>query len=147
MNPLATGTIIANNVEMLSCHSHCSDVTMSIMGSQITGISTVCSTICLGQHKKIKARVSNPLWGESTRDRWIPFTKGQWRIKRFHVVTSSCERKDKFLCFQTSNNDNQKCSTLFRITADKIYIKYWEILTDQQYQYTDQTISKRVTGV
>ena len=48
------------------------DVTMSIMASQITGNSTV--TICLGLYhrKKIKARVTSPLWGESTDHRWIP---------------------------------------------------------------------------
>ena len=30
-----------------------------------------------------------PLWGESTCDRWIPLTKGQWRGKCFHLMTSS----------------------------------------------------------
>ena len=30
-----------------------------------------------------------PLWGEFTGDRWIPRTKGQWRGKCFHLMTSS----------------------------------------------------------
>ena len=30
-----------------------------------------------------------PLWGEFTGDRWIPCTKGQWRGKCFHLMTSS----------------------------------------------------------
>ena len=31
-----------------------------------------------------------PLWGEFTEDRWIPRTKGQWRGKCFHLMTSPC---------------------------------------------------------
>ena len=30
-----------------------------------------------------------PLWGEFTGDRWIRLTKGQWRGKCFHLMTSS----------------------------------------------------------
>ena len=30
-----------------------------------------------------------PLWGEFTGDRWISRTKGQWRGKCFHLMTSS----------------------------------------------------------
>ena len=30
-----------------------------------------------------------PLWGETIGDRWIPLTKGQWRRKCFHLMTSS----------------------------------------------------------
>ena len=31
------------------------------------------------------------LWGEFTGDQWIPLTKGQYRGKCFHSMTSSCE--------------------------------------------------------
>ena len=40
--------------------------------------------------KDTKAPRHWPLWGESTGDRWIPFTKGQWRRKCFHLMASSC---------------------------------------------------------
>ena len=60
-----------------------SDVIMSAMASQITSVSTVCSTVC-------SAEDHWPLWGESTGHRWFPFTKGQLREKCFHLMTSSC---------------------------------------------------------
>ena len=39
--------------------------------------------------ENIKAPRHWPLWGEFTGDRWIPHTKGQWRGKCFHSMTSS----------------------------------------------------------
>ena len=39
--------------------------------------------------ENIKAPRHWPLWGEFTGDRWIPSTKGQWRGKCFHLLTSS----------------------------------------------------------
>ena len=38
--------------------------------------------------ENIKAPLHWPLWGEFTGDRWIPRTKGQWRWKCFHLITS-----------------------------------------------------------
>ena len=40
-------------------------------------------------NENIKTRRHWPLWGEFTVDRWIPRTKGQWRRKCFHLMTSS----------------------------------------------------------
>ena len=40
--------------------------------------------------ENIKTRRHWPLWGEFTGDRWIPHTRGQWRGKCFHLMTSSC---------------------------------------------------------
>ena len=40
--------------------------------------------------ENIKAPRHWPFWGESTGDRWIPLTKGQWRGKCLHLMTSSC---------------------------------------------------------
>ena len=68
--------------------SHYSDVIMSAMASQITGVSIVCSAVCSGaDQRKYQSsaslafvnifRVTGPLWGESTGHRWIPLTKGQ----------------------------------------------------------------------
>ena len=57
---------------------HYSDIIMSTMASQITGVSLVCSTVFQVQIKEnIKALHHWPLWGESTGDQWIPLTKGQ----------------------------------------------------------------------
>ena len=50
---------------------HYNDVTMSPMTSQITSIWTVCSGVCSCAHQG----------GESTSDRLIPRTKGQWHGK------------------------------------------------------------------
>ena len=51
------------------------DFTMRNKAAQSTGNSTVCSTICLGWPKNTpSARVTGPLWGESTGDRWIILT-------------------------------------------------------------------------
>ena len=53
--------------------SHCSDVIMSAMASQITGGSIACSTVCSAQIKEnSKAPRHWPLWWEFTGDRWIP---------------------------------------------------------------------------
>ena len=40
--------------------------------------------------ENIKATRHWPLCWEFTGDRWIPCTKGQWRGKCFHLMTSSC---------------------------------------------------------
>ena len=62
----------------LSPAGYHSDVMISVMASQITGVSIVGSTVCSGEDKEnIKAPRHWPLRGESTGDRWIPLTKGQ----------------------------------------------------------------------
>ena len=69
---------------------HYSDVIMSAMGSQITGISFVCSSVCLGaDQRNHRSSALLGLWGESTSDWWIPLTKGQSGGKCFHLMTSS----------------------------------------------------------
>ena len=52
---------------------HYSDVTMSAMASQITGIPIVCSTVFFRHRSNL--RVTGLFSGESTGDRWIPPTK------------------------------------------------------------------------
>ena len=52
---------------------------------------------------QIKENIKAPrhwlLRGEFTGDRWIPRTKGQWRGKCFHLMTSSCmEIRRKWPC-------------------------------------------------
>ena len=53
---------------------HNSDVMMSTMASQITGVSSVCSMVCSGADQRMHQR---PLWGECTGDRRLLLTKDQ----------------------------------------------------------------------
>ena len=54
------------------------NVIMSATASQITGVSSVYSTVCsCADHRNIKAPRHWPLWRKTTGDRWIPLTKGQ----------------------------------------------------------------------
>ena len=56
--------------------NHCSDVIMSVIAPQITGVPLACSTMCSdADHRNIKALRHWPLWGESTGDRWSPLQK------------------------------------------------------------------------
>ena len=52
------------------------DVIMSVMASQITSLTIVCSSDYSEMHIKenIKAPRHWPLWGKFTGDRWIPCT-------------------------------------------------------------------------
>ena len=62
---------------------------MGFMASQITSNSTICSTAF---QPNIRENPHHwPFVRESTGDRWIPLTKGQWCGERFHVMTSSCD--------------------------------------------------------
>ena len=48
------------------------------VGSQITGVSIVCSTVCSGEdQRKQQSSTSLVFVRESTGNRWIPLTKGQ----------------------------------------------------------------------
>ena len=78
------------NVDELSSLSHYTDVIMGTMVSQITSSPLFAQPLVQVQIKEnIKAPRHWPLWGEITGDRWIPRTKGQWRGKCFHLMTSS----------------------------------------------------------
>ena len=50
---------------------------MSAVASQITGNSKVYLFVQSNIKEKIKDRVTGPLWGEYTGDRWFPLTKGK----------------------------------------------------------------------
>ena len=65
-------------------------VIMGAMASQIISLTIVYSPFIQAQIKEnLKAPRHWPLWGEFTGHRWIPYTKGQWRGKCFHFMTSS----------------------------------------------------------
>ena len=67
---------------------HYSDVIMSAIASQITGVSIVCSTVVEEQIKvNIKTPRQWPLLEESVGDRWISVTKGSGKC--LHLMTSS----------------------------------------------------------
>ena len=61
---------------------------MNFKASEITGTSYVYSAAYLGKYfKQIKVSHYFPfVWGVSTDDRWISFTKGQYCVKRLLVM-------------------------------------------------------------
>ena len=70
---------------------HYSDVIMSVMASQITGISLFAQPYVQVQIKEnIKALHHWPLWEASTSAWWIPLTKGQLCGNIFHLTMPSC---------------------------------------------------------
>ena len=72
---------------------HYIDVIMTTMASQITSLTVVDSTVYSDADQR-KHQSSAPLafvWGIHG-GRWIPHTKGQLRVKCFHLMTSSCVR-------------------------------------------------------
>ena len=69
--------------------THYNDVIMTTIGSQITSLTVVYSTVYSDEDQR-KHQSSASLafvWGIH-RDRWIPRTKGQLRGKCFHLMTS-----------------------------------------------------------
>ena len=69
---------------------HYIDVIMTTMASQITSLTVVYSTVYsdADQRKHQSSASLAFVWGIQ-RDRWIPRTKGRWRGKCFHLMTSS----------------------------------------------------------
>ena len=97
---------------------HYSDVIMSAMTSQTTGVSIFYSTTCSGTDQNIKAPPHWPSWGDFNGDRWIPCTKGQWRGKCFQLMTSSC--KQEFLpCVHIESFGFEKHTTDESQTSDE----------------------------
>ena len=91
MAKLGTIYYIYWNMHMaLLCFVHYTDVIMSAIASQITGVSIVCSTVCSSaDQRKHQSSGSLAFVGESTGHRWIPLTKGQQGGKYFYLMTSS----------------------------------------------------------
>ena len=74
--------------EFICFLGHFSDVIMSAIASQITSVSIVCPTVCLGADRR-QHRSSAPLAFVREIHQCTPFTKGQLRGKCFHVIMSS----------------------------------------------------------
>ena len=72
---------------------HYIDVIMTTIVSQITSLTVVYSPVYsdADQRKHQSTASLAFVWGIH-RDRWIPRTKGQFRGKCFHLMTSSCLR-------------------------------------------------------
>ena len=72
----------ASNGHQVTCPnvyfiSHYSEVTMSAMTSQITGISGVCSTVCWSAHQRKHQSSASLAFVKFNSDQWFPRTKGQ----------------------------------------------------------------------
>ena len=76
--------------QLRRCYNHHSDVTMSAMASQNTGVSIVYSTVCSGVDQR-KHQSSASLAFERGIHRWLVNSphKGPQRRKCFHLMTSS----------------------------------------------------------
>ena len=72
-----------------TCQLHYSGVIMSTMASQINSVSIVWLTVCSGMNQR-KYQSPSSLAFVRGMHRWIRLTKGQWRGKCFHLMTSSC---------------------------------------------------------
>ena len=67
---------------------HYNDVIMSAVASQITSVSIACTNVGSGADQRTH---------KSSDGRWIPRTKGQWRGKCFHLMTSSWSQSSRQL--------------------------------------------------
>ena len=69
---------------------HNIDVILTMMVSKITSLTVVYSIVCSGvDQRKHQSSASLIFVWRIHRDRWSPRTKGQWRGKCFHLMTSS----------------------------------------------------------
>ena len=87
---ISTRLVISSAPFIPKNNGYYSDVIMSAMASQITFASIVYSTVCSGaDQRQHQSSASLAFVREFTGHRWIPRTKGQWRGKCFHLMTSS----------------------------------------------------------
>ena len=78
------------NISHLVLYYHYNDVIMTTIAPQITSLTVVYSTVYshADQRKHQSSASLAFVWGIHL-DRWIPRTKGQFRGKCFHLMTSS----------------------------------------------------------
>ena len=69
---------------------HYGDVIMSAMASQIASLMIVYATVYWGADQRKHQSSASMASVRGIHYRWIPHTKGQWRGKCFHLMTSSC---------------------------------------------------------
>ena len=89
LTPSCKGICLKSNTQGGNFVLHFSDVIMSAVAFEITGISIVYSNVCSDtDRRKHQSPASLAFVMRITGDRWIPRTKGQWRGKSFHLMTS-----------------------------------------------------------
>ena len=101
---------------------HYSDVMMSAMTSQITGVSIVCSTVCADADQR-KHQSSMSLAFERGIHRRIPLAKGQLYGNYSHLMTLSCNWG--FVLDTNGVHDEQKKSRLMDGIDITTTIKIW----------------------
>ena len=95
--------VLRKRVLVLKTHgthkdTHYNDVILTTMASQITSLTVVYSTVYSdADQRKYQSSASLAFVWEIYRHRWIPRTKGQLRVKCFHLMTSSWP--GSFTCF------------------------------------------------
>ena len=108
-----------------TCH-HYSDVIIGLMASYITGVTIVYSTVCSDADQR-KRKSSASLCGEFTGDRWIPRTKGRWRGKCFHLMTSSYDYCNS-IYYHTIMSISRWLLTIplgMRMTPFELFVDVW----------------------
>ena len=84
---------------------HYSDVIMSAMASQITGVLIVYWTVCSGaDQRNTKAPRHWSVWGEITGDRWIP------RSHRWIPRTKASDAEHASIWWRHHENRKYRCS-------------------------------------
>ena len=97
---------------------------MSAMAFPIISILVFYSTVYSGTDRR-KHQIPHhwPLWGKFTGNLWIPHTKGQWRGKPFHLMTSSCHKDIPIACPWVQDIKNNAWVTVnndFFVTSEAI---------------------------
>ena len=83
---------------------HYSDVIMSAMASQITGVLILYSTVCSGvDQRKHQSFASLSVWGEFTGDRWIP------RSHRWIPHTKASDAEHVSIWWRHHENRKYRC--------------------------------------
>ena len=101
------------------CYFHYSDVIMSAMASEITGVSMVCSTVCSGvDHRKHPSSVSVAIVREFTGDLWTPPQRASnsENASILILITSSCFTREWVLQGTKNKICRIRCMELWWIT-------------------------------
>ena len=113
-NEFSCGYQFVYVVSMVSDRWHYSNGIMSAMASEISDVAFVCSTVCSGADQR-KHQSSASLAFVRGIHRWNPLTKGQFRGKCFHSVTSSWnEFSSGYKCVYVVSmvTDNRWCGAI-----------------------------------
>ena len=117
---------------------------MTTMVSQITNLAVVYSTVYLDadQRKHQSSASLAFVWGIH-RDRWIPHTKGQFRGKCFHLMTSSwvCKRCHNRALDQSAGNRKQYVFLRFKIIWCLPLVTWYKLIVSYTWLHAHRTQS------